>query len=932
MKLRAWFLVRALARHGQRVYHRLKHAPFPVVGAPSGMALGGGCEVLLHCTAVQAHAETYMGLVEAGVGIVPAWGGCKELLLRRQACRRPPFGPMPAVTDVFKTIAMATVAKSAAEAKNLLFLRPGDGITRNLDRLLADAKAKALELAASHTAAPEQEIRLPGRTAEAALALALEGFRRTGKATSHDVVVGKALARVLSGGDTDMTELRERGRPAFARAPGVACPRASSCQRGAGRAHAQDRQAAEELNMFPTLAIVVLAIIMLFGVPALRARMISGPLLRRLGPSMPRIGDTERIALEAGTVWWDGELFSGRPDWRKLFDFKPRPLSDAERAFLDGPVERLCRMIDDWQITQDRRISRPRSGTILKRERFFGMIIPEKYGGLGFSALGHSAVIVKIASRSISTACTVMVPNSLGPAELLLHYGTEGQREHYLPRLAARRGDSLLRPDRTPCRQRCRSGRSSGIVCRGNFEGREVLGIRLDFDKRYITLAPVATLIGLAFSLHDPDRLLGGARGSRHHVRADAREHTRHPHRRAPRSAGSPVPQRPDLRPGRVRADRLRHRREGRPRPGLAHADGVPGGRPLHLPASAVGRSCEVSLRMAGAYASVREQFGMPIGRFEGIEEPLARIAGNAYLMNAVRVLTCGAVDAGEKPAVLSAIAKTYLTEAMRDSVNDAMDVLAGRGICRGPRNPLARVYAAVPIGITVEGANILTRSLIIFGQGAIRCHPFLREEMAAIEKRDVARFDRALFGHLRFFAGNALRALCSGPSASAGREISRTTPISGRHLRRLARMSAAFALISDLTLATLGGAFKRREKLSGRLADAVAWMYVASAAVKCFHDDGRRAADVPLLTWTCETALWKVQESLVAVCDNLPARWAGRLLSLLIFPFGARRKPPARCVGRSRGALHVGRRRCLGPADRRYFCSGRGRAGARIS
>ncbi len=659
--------------------------------------------------------------------------------------------------------------------------------------------------------------------------------------------------------------------------------------------------------MLQLLLITVLALILLFAIPGVRRTYVSRPLMRWLRPFVPRMGDTERIALEAGTVWWDGELFSGSPDWRKLFDFRPQPMSDRERAFLEGPADQLCRMIDDWQITQDRRLP-DAVWDYLRRERFFGMIIPEKYGGLGFSAIGHSAVIVKVASRSISTACTLMVPNSLGPAELLLHCGTEAQREYYLPRLATGEEIPCFALTEPHAGSDAASGRSSGVICSGTFEDREVVGIRLDFVKRYITLAPVATLIGLAFTLHDPEGLLGGQRdlGITCALLPRQTPGMRIGEHHDP--LGVPFPNGPISGQGIfVPLDFVIGGKGGVGQGWRMLMECLAAGRSISLPALSVA-AAEVALRMTGAYASVREQFGMPIGRFEGIEEPLARIAGNAYLMNAVRILTCGAVDAGEKPAVLSGIAKTYLTEAMRASVNDAMDVLAGRGICRGPRNPLSRIYTAAPIGITVEGANILTRSLIIFGQGAIRCHPFLRQEMAAIQQNDVARFERAFFGHLGFFACNGLRAIAHALGAGRLQSVP-GTPALAPHIRRLTRMSAAFALTADITLATLGGGFKRREKLSGRLADAIAWMYMASAVIKRFHDDGQHESDLPLAAWCCELAMWKVQQALVGVHDNLPRRWAGWLLRILIFPLGARRKPPADALGGSvaRGVLDGG-------------------------
>jgi acyl-CoA dehydrogenase len=452
-----------------------------------------------------------------------------------------------------------------------------------------------------------------------------------------------------------------------------------------------------------TLAVLAAGV---FGLPAIRRPLVSAPAMRLVRAILPAMGDTERIALEAGTVWWDGDLFSGKPDWRKLLDFKLRALSERERAFLDGPVEDLCRMIDDWQIAQDRDLS-PQVWDFLKRERFFGMIIPEEYGGLGFSAIGHSAVVVKISSRSVAAAVTVMVPNSLGPAELLLHYGTDEQKKHYLPRLA--RGEDV------PCfaltephaGSDAASTRSTGVVCRGKYEGKEVLGIRLNWNKRYITLAPVATVIGLAFRLFDPDGLLGGEEdigitcaliprdvpgikiGDRHDPMGV-------PFQNGPIFGDDVF----------VPVDFIIGGQDGAGQGWKMLMDSLAAGRSISLPSLSVA-AVELAARTTGAYATVREQFNLPIGRFEGIEEPLARIAGHAYLMNAVRVLTCAAVDAGEKPAVLSAIAKAYLTDGMRKSVIDAMDIMAGAAICSGPRNILSRIYVSAPIGITVEGANI---------------------------------------------------------------------------------------------------------------------------------------------------------------------------------------------------------------------------------
>ncbi len=473
------------------------------------------------------------------------------------------------------------------------------------------------------------------------------------------------------------------------------------------------------VGVFAGLAVVV-------GVPALRRALVSRWVMRLIGPFLPRIGETERIALDAGTVWWDRDLFSGNPDWQKLLAFTPRGLSEQERAFLDGPVEELCAMLNEWEVVGARDLP-PRVWDFIKQHRFFGMIIPDEYGGLGFSAAGHSAVVVKVASRSVTAAVTVMVPNSLGPAELLLQYGTEEQKRHYLPRLATGVEVPCFALTGPEAGSDAAATQSEGIVCRGIFRGEDVLGMRLHWRKRYITLGPVATVIGLAFRLRDPNGLLGGKEdlgitcalipadlpgieiGARHDP------------------MGVPIQNGPNC--GQAVFVPLDYIIGGREMAGHGWRmlmESLAVGRSISLPALAVA-SAEVATRVVGAYATVREQFDTPIGRFEGIEEPLARIGGMTYLMNAARTLTAGAVDAGERPAVLSAIVKVYLTEGMRQVVNDAMDIRAGAAICRGPRNILALVYQAVPIGITVEGANILTRSMIIYGQGAIRGHPMSR-------------------------------------------------------------------------------------------------------------------------------------------------------------------------------------------------------------
>jgi acyl-CoA dehydrogenase len=645
---------------------------------------------------------------------------------------------------------------------------------------------------------------------------------------------------------------------------------------------------------------IFIALVLVFGIPALRRTLISNRLMALLRPLMPRMSDTERTAIEAGTVWWDADLFSGRPEWTKLLDFKVRPLSKREQEFLDGPVEELCRKVDDWQISQERELP-PHVWDFLKQKRFFGMIIPEKYGGLGFSAIAHSAVVTKVASRSIPVACTLMVPNSLGPAELLLHYGTDKQKEYYLPRLASGEEIPCFALTEPHAGSDAASSRSLGVVSRGVYEGREIIGISINLSKRYITLAPLATVIGLAFAMKDPDGLLGERKdlgitcaliprntpglliGERHDP------------------MGVPFPNGPITGVNIfVPLDYVIGGKEGIGRGWRMLMECLAAGRSISLPALSVA-AIQMVTRMTGAYASIREQFNLPIGRFEGVEERLTRIAGYSYLMDAARVLTCGAVDAGERPAVVSGVAKAYLTDAMRSCLSDAMDIMAGAALCRGPRNLLSRVYVAAPIAITVEGANILTRSLIIFGQGSIRCHPFVREEISSIEAKDGVRFDKALFQHFGFVCRNALRSLVLAlgvPTTVPGQGWK------GFYLRRLTRFSASFALVTDVALATLGASLKRQEKITGRMADALAWMYLASAAIKRFHDADGPASELPLLRWSCDLALWTIQEALCGVINNLPNRTAAAVLRILVFPLGARLQPPrdslAAEVGRS--------------------------------
>jgi len=629
----------------------------------------------------------------------------------------------------------------------------------------------------------------------------------------------------------------------------------------------------------------------LLNVRPLRRALISSRFLLAFRRMLPPMSTTEREALEAGTVWWDGELFTGGPDWQKLLSAKPPTLSAEEQAFIDGPCEELCRMIDDFDITHRRADLPPEVWEFIKKKGFWAMIIPRKYGGLGFSAYAHSAVVVKIASRSSTVASTVVVPNSLGPAELLLHYGTEDQKQHLLPRLA--RGEEI------PCfgltGPRVGSDASAlpdtGIVCRGTYQGRETIGIRLNFSKRYITLAPIATLIGLAFRLYDPDRLMGG-------VETDY---------------GITVALVPRDVPG-ITIGRRHLPLNGPFQNGPIHGkdvfvplDAIIGGpkmagqgwrmlveqlsvgRCISLPSIATG-GAKGAVYSTGAYARIRRQFNLPVGKFEGVEAVIARMAARTYLMDAARSVTTGAIDAGERPAVPAAILKYHVTEFGRMIANDAMDVQGGKGIMLGPRNYIGRGYQMVPVSITVEGANILTRSLIIFGQGAVRCHPFVLKEMNAVQDPDHERglrdFDAALFGHIRYTISNAVRSFIGALTLS--RVV--TAPMGGPtrcFYEHINRFSASFAFATDIAMLSLGGYLKKKESLSARLGDVLSAMYLASMVLKHFENQGRPAADLPLVEHACRSLLYHAQEQLHGFLRNFPVRWLAAVMRFVVFPRG---------------------------------------------
>ena len=642
--------------------------------------------------------------------------------------------------------------------------------------------------------------------------------------------------------------------------------------------------------------------VFVFGVPFVRKLLISNFILGIFRKILPQVSQTEQEALDAGTVWWDGELFSGHPNWEKLLAYAKPKLSAEEQSFLDNETEQLCAMIDDWDVTHVRQDLSPETWKFIKDKGFFGMIIPKEYGGLQFSALAHSSVVAKLASRSATGTVTVMVPNSLGPAELLLHYGTREQKDKYLNRLAkgleipcfALTGpfagsDAGAIPD-------------TGVVCYGEFNGeKNVLGLRMNWEKRYITLAPVATLLGIAFKLYDPEHLLGPeeARGITLALIPTSTPGVQVGRRHFP--LNSAFQNGPTV--GKDVFIPLDYIIGGAERIGQGWRmlmECLAAGRSISLPASATG-SAKLSARTSGAYGRVRKQFKMPVGKFEGVEEALARIGGNVYMLDATRVLTASAVDMGEKPSVISAIAKFHCTERSRSVIIDAMDVHGGKGICMGPDNYMARTYQQIPIGITVEGANILTRSLIIFGQGAVRAHPYVLKEIKAAhdpdKKKALQDFDEALWGHVSFSLCNAMRALLFGLSGGRGIHVPTDAPTS-RYFQQLTRYSSAFAFAADVSMLILGGTLKRKEKLSARLGDVLSNMYLCSATLKRFEDDGRPESDLPLLHWAMQDGLYRIQEAFDGVLQNFPSRPAAWLLRRLIFPLGKCAVPPSDELG----------------------------------
>jgi acyl-CoA dehydrogenase len=618
------------------------------------------------------------------------------------------------------------------------------------------------------------------------------------------------------------------------------------------------------------------AIALVLNLPALRQRLITAPIVKLIQQKklLPKISETERAAIEAGNVWVEGEFFTGRPNFDRILNEPYPQVSPELQVFLDGPVERVCQMATDWEIYQRKDLP-PEVWDYLKQEKFFGMMIPQEYGGLGFSNLAYSTVMVKLASRSFTHIATVGVTNSLGPAKLLLRYGTPEQKQHYLPRLAS--GEDI------PCfalTEPTAGSDAANLSSHGEvFQSEDgKLYLRLNWRKRYITLGAIATLLGLAFRLRDPDNLLG--KGQDVGITCvlvptntpGVLINKRHDPMGVP-FYNSPTEGYNVILPIEQIIGGVEQAGQG----WKMLMQSLAAGRGISFPASCTGVAKLVS-RVASAHSVVRQQFGLSIGRFEGVEEPLARIAGFTYVMDAVRLYTCGAVDRGEQPAVVSAIAKYNTTELSRRIINDGMDILGGSGICRGPRNLLANIYTATPISITVEGANILTRTLMIFGQGVIRCHPYVYAETEALHRGDVAAFDQAFWSHMGSIARNLFRT--SLLSLTRGR-LARS-PISGptaSYYRKLVWASSTFALLTDLSLIAFGGSLKRKEKLTGRFADVLSWLYLGTATLRRFEAEGHQAEDLPIVHWVMQHAFAQIQEALEGILSNLDIPILGSLL-----------------------------------------------------
>ena len=638
------------------------------------------------------------------------------------------------------------------------------------------------------------------------------------------------------------------------------------------------------------LFVLIVALAVVLGVTDIRRNLITKPIFAIFKKILPPLSDTEREAMEAGDVWWDGELFKGKPDWQKLHQIPKPQLSAEEQSFLDNEVETLLKMLDDYKIVQEQRDLPTDVWNYIKANGFFAMIIPKAYGGREFSAIANSTIVSRIATRSLTAAVTVMVPNSLGPGELLMHYGTQEQKDRWLPGLAAGKEVPCFALTGPEAGSDAGGIPDNGVVCKGQFEGKEVIGIRLNWDKRYITLAPVASVLGLAFKLYDPESLLGDKEdiGITCALIPTSHEGVQIGDRHFPMNMAfmNGTTYGKDV---FIPLDWVIGGPAYVGRGWRMLVECLSAGRGISLPALGTATG-HLATRMTGAYAYVRQQFGLSIGKFEGVQESLGRIGGLTYSLEAMRVMTAGAIDLKLSPSVVTAIAKYHMTEMSRTLLNDSFDIHAGRAIQCGPKNYLAHGYMGVPISITVEGANILTRNLMIFGQGATRCHPYVLKELEAAANPDseagLKQFDELLLKHVGFALGNTFGALFQGLTAGAFNK----SPVAGetaQYYKQLTRMSNGLALCADFSMLMLGGDLKRKEMLSARLGDVLSHLYIASAVLKFYEDNGRQVADLPFVHYSVQRNLYEIGRAFAGFFSNFPNRLVGKLLKGLVFPFG---------------------------------------------
>jgi acyl-CoA dehydrogenase len=669
-----------------------------------------------------------------------------------------------------------------------------------------------------------------------------------------------------------------------------------------GRLHAPVLGISSLIGWLPAIVLALLSI------SPLRRSWLTGPVYHTLKKALPRVSDTEQQALDAGTIGFDAEIFSGRPDWARLRAVSPIVLTAEERAFLDGPTAELCSMIGDWQIRHaEREIPEP-IWDFAKRHGFLGMLISKEHGGLGFSPQAQSLILGKIASRSADVCTIVMVPNSLGPGELIEKYGTDAQKHHFLPRLAKGIDVPCFSLTGPTSGSDAATMRDVGWVTRGVHDGKDVLGVRLSWDKRYITLGPKATLVGLAFRLFDPENLLGKGEDVGITVALIPADHPGVHIGRRHLPSGAAFPNGPNW--GKdvfipmdwiIGGDKM----AGQGWRMLMEC--LAAGRAISLPSSGAA-GAKAMLRFTTAYGRIRKQFGLPVAKMEGLEEPLTRMIETAYVNEAGRAVTAAMVSAGEKPSVISAIMKYQSTERLRQSVNDAMDLHGGRGICDGPSNYLQSAYQMVPVGITVEGANILTRSLITFAQGALRSHPYLYHEIKACQdpdtERGLAAFDKAFGSHVSFSLSNAFGAFFHNITGGLFAAVPEKAYGTADWYRQLGRASRNFALVADVTVAMLGGGLKTKQKLTGRLADALSELYLLACVLKRYEDDGKPAGDRLIVELCARNGLYRFQQALAGTIENFPNWFVRMKLGAIVFPFGRPYRPASDRLGHQVVAL----------------------------